>query len=309
MGRNIVLGRLFLVALFVFPFLQGCEQIQNMFQTTLASSGPKVTKPSVNAPQESEPAVLGTVLAKINNEVLTLENFDEKVKGLESLSPEIKINTVDAKKNYLNDLVIQELIVQEAKARGIDKKKDVKDAVEEFKRGTLARQLIMDETKGVTIEAAEIEGFYAQYKKEFAAPEEVWAREIVVSSEPTAKEILIALLQGSDFATVAKERSVSASASKGGDLGFIKLSDKFENFSKAVAILEPGQISPIFKGPDGFYIVKIEEKKGGTVPPLTEVYDQIKNGLLQQKQAERVKELADRLKRDAKIEIKEDLLR
>jgi peptidyl-prolyl cis-trans isomerase C len=292
-----------------WPFLSGCEQIRNMFQTSLSSSGSKGATSSGGAAQGGEPEVMGTVLAKINNHVITLESFDEKVKGLESLSPEIRINTVDAKKNYLNDLVIQELIVQEAKARGIDRKKDVKDAVAEFERGTLARQLIMDETKGVTIEPTEIEGFYAQYKKEFAAPEEVRAREIVVATEPTAKEILISLLQGSDFATVAKERSMSASASKGGDLGLIKLSEKFENFSKAVAILEPGQVSPIFKGPDGFYIVKIEEKKGGSVPQLTEVYDQIKNGLLQQKQAERIKELADRLKRDAKIEIKEELLR
>ena len=55
-----------------------------------------------------------------------------------------------------------------------------------------------------------------EYKKEFAAPEEIHAREIVVPTEAAAKDILISLLQGGDFAAAAKEKSVSPSASKGG---------------------------------------------------------------------------------------------
>lgn len=288
----------------------GCDQIQSMFQSSLTSS-PGKQKMSSGSVEKQEPStqVYGTVLAKVNNDVITLENFDDKVKGLESISPDIKINTLERKKNYLNDLVTQELFVQEARARGIDRKKDINEAVEEFRRGALTRQLILDETKGITVEPSEIEAFYNQYKREFAAPEEIRVREIVVSSESVAKEILIALLQGGDFATVARERSLSASASKGGDLGFVKFGEKFDNFNKAVTLLEPGQISPVFKGPEGFYIVRVEEKKGGSIPPLNEVYDQIKAGLLQQKQGERIKGLSDRLKRDAKIEIKEELLR
>ena len=45
------------------------------------------------------------------------------------------------------------------------------------------------------------------------------------------------------------------------------------------------------------------------MPPLTEVYDQIKNGLLQQKTAARIQELTEKIKREAKIEIKDELLR
>jgi parvulin-like peptidyl-prolyl isomerase len=177
----------------------------------------------------------------------------------------------------------------------------------------------MDETKGINVEPSEIEQFYAQNKQAWTVPQQAHVREIVVGTEAAAKEILIGLLNGGDFAAVAQEKSKAASAAKGGDLGFYNYKEKFDKFNEIVATLEPGQISQIFTGPGGYYIVKVEEKKGGGVPQLTDrvqsvngeitVYDQIKEGLLQQKQAQRIQDLTDKLKRDAKIEIKEDLLR
>jgi peptidyl-prolyl cis-trans isomerase C len=294
--------------------LVGCDQLKEMFQTKPLSSAPKAVTPN----ESQAPAVQGTVLAKINNEVITLESFDEKVKNLQALSPELKLDTAEAKKSYLNDLVTQELVYQEAKSRGIDKKQDVKDAVEEFRKGIMARQLLMDETKGLTVEPAEIEAFYAQNKSLLAPPPDIRAREICVSTEAAAKEIMVTLYQGNDFAAIATEKSIDASASKGGDLGVVKPEDykDFPKFLEVVGTLEAGQFSQIFSGPKGYYIVKVEEKKGGVPPQLTDklpdtnmtIYDSIKDLLLQQKQAQRVQELADRLKRDAKIELKEDLL-
>ena len=291
--------------------LAGCDMIQNMFSPVPAA--PKITAKSQtpSVVNQSEESVQGTVLARVNKEVITLESFDEKVKAFAALAPEskVKINTPDAKKTYLNDLVTQELLIQEAKSRGIDKQKEIKDAIDEFKKQVMIRQLVKDETRGITIDPAEITAFYDRYKKEFASPQEVKVSEIVVASEAVAKEILIGLLQGGDFAAVAKERSAAPSASSGGSVGLVKKGDKFDKYNEVISMLEVGQVSQIFKGPDGFYIVKVDERKGGTVPSMNEVYEQIKDGLLQQKATARIQELTDKIRREAKVEIKEDLLR
>lgn len=310
-GRIILAASVFAIGALA---IAGCEDIKNAFQAKPLAIDKKASAP---APATSEPEVHGTVLAKVNNATITLESFDEKVKALRAMSPDAKIDTFDGKKDLLNRLVTQDLFYQEAKSRGIDKKKDILDAIEEFRKGIMTNQLIMDETKGINVEPSEIEQFYTQYKQAFAAPQQTHAREIVVSSEAAAKEILISLLNGGDFAAIAQEKSKAASASKGGDVGFFTKEDKFDKYNEVVATLEPGQISQIFTGPDGYYIVKVEEKKGGNIPQMTDkmpnseltVYDQIKEGLLQQKQAQRVQDMSDRLKKEAKIELKEDLLR
>ncbi len=297
----------------LISIFSGCDQIKNIFWPT----APIVATATKEKLQETPAPVHGTVLAKINNEVITLEDFDEKVKAMQSASAENKTLTREEKKTLLSNLVTRELIVQDAKARGIDKKKEVRDAVVEVQKNVLFAELINDETKGITIDAQEIENFYNQNPKEFLTPQEIRAREIVVSLESEAKEIMIALLQGADFVALAKEKSLGSSAANGGDIGVVDKNTKFDKFRDVASSLDKGQISQIFKGPDGkYYIVKVDDKKGGGVLQLndkipgynTTVYDQIKSWLLQQRQTQRVQELADRLKREAKIEIKEELL-
>ena len=286
--------------------LTGCEEIKKMLQIAPApGTGP--------GGQEAAP-LKGTTLATVDGTIITLESFVEKIQNLEIL--DVKIETIEDKKAYLNDLVLQELIYQEALARGIDKKRDVREAVEEFNKGAMARELIMDETRGINVEPSEVESYYNQYKSQLTMPTQASVREIVVLGEAEAKEAMIVLLGGTDFATLAKEKSKGPTAADGGDLGFYNQQDKFEKYNSMVMTLEPGQFSQYFPGPDGYYIVKVEEKKGGAVPSLTEkipgtdatYYDYIKETLLAQKRAQRIQDLTDRLRRDATIELKEELL-
>jgi len=284
---------------FILSALFGCNKINPV-------------QPKSNESTVSSPVVKGTVIAKVNNSPITLEDLDKEVEAYNGLvpedKPETKISTRDKKIDYLkNEMVRRTLLYQEALNRGLDRKEEIIQALEKTKQDLLVMELIRKEAENVEVSSKEIEDYYNTYKDQLKEPEERQLREIVVGSEQDAKDILIQLLQGADFATLAKERSKATSAKDGGDLGFVKKGQKSAQFD-AVAFsdsLDVGKISSIFKGPDGYYIVKLEAKRGGKLKSLTEMWDDIKRGLTFLKQQKKIEDLLGKLSRDAKLEFYE----
>ena len=263
----------------------------------------------------TEPVITGTIVAKVNNYPITLDELNKEVdsynKAVPENKPEMKINTPEEKVNYLkNEMIKRILLYQAALDRGLDRNPDVQKALEQTKQQLLVYQLIKNETDKINVTPKEIEDYYNRYKDSLKEPEQRRIREIVVPSESQAKDLLIRLLQGEDFASLAQQYSKAPSADKGGDLGFIKpKSDiKFKAFNEVAFsdALGVGQISSVFKGPDGYYIIKVEAIKGGKQKSLSEMWDDIKRGLTFLKQQKRISDLVGNLSRNAKIEVMED---
>lgn len=299
MKRNLILC--FGLTLF-FSVILGCDKIPGI-------SGRKM---ELKLPAQTTVQPKGPIVAKVNNIPIGLDDFNQEIEiyntNVAADKPELKITTREQKINYLkNEIVRRTLLYQEALDKGLDRNEDVNRALEKYRTELLVLKLVNDVTQKVEVSSKEIEDYYNTYKEQLKEPEERQIREIVVATEQDAKDITILLLQGSDFATLAKERSIASSAKNGGDLGFIKKGKKSAQFD-AVAFsdsLEQGKISNIFKGTDGYYIIKLELKHGGKQKPLSEMWDDIKRGLTFLKQQQVVEELIGKLSRDAKIEINE----
>jgi tetratricopeptide (TPR) repeat protein len=90
------------------------------------------------------------------------------------------------------------------------------------------------------------------------APGAVPLRLIRLRTRAAAEEALRRVTAGEDFALVARASSLDASAVKGGDLGFVVVSDLGEPLRSAVATLSRGQISAVIETPRGFVLVKRE---------------------------------------------------
>ncbi|MFH1247992.1 MAG: peptidyl-prolyl cis-trans isomerase [Candidatus Omnitrophota bacterium] len=266
--------------------------------------------------QKEVPVVKGTLIARVNNTPLTLEELNKEVEAFNTIVPEdqpqARITTRDQKIDYLkNEMTRRLLMNQEALVRGLDKKDEVVQALEKTKQDLLVMELVRQEAERVDVTSQEVEEYYNGFKDQLKEPEERQLREIIVLSEPEAKEVLIQLLQGADFANLARERSKAANAKDGGDLGYIQPGKKSAQFD-AVAFsdtLEVGKTSNIFKGPEGYYILKLEGKKGGKQRSLTEMWDDIKRGLTYLKQQKKINDLIDKLSREAKLEYYEGDIR
>lgn len=90
------------------------------------------------------------------------------------------------------------------------------------------------------------------------------AANLDTDSKAKADQLATALQGGADFAQLAKENSDDQlSSAQGGDVGFFTLDANDPSGVIAVANqLQPGQVSAVIEGVDGFYIVKLIEKRG-----------------------------------------------
>ncbi|MFA5275703.1 MAG: peptidylprolyl isomerase [Candidatus Omnitrophota bacterium] len=257
-------------------------------------------------------AAKGPVVARVNNTPVGLEDLNQEIESYNASvpadKPEAKITTREQKINYLkNEIIRRILLAQYASDKGFDRNEEVVRALEKTKTQLLVLELIKQETENVEVSSKEIEEYYNTYKEQLKKPEERQVNEICLSTEQEAKDILIQLLQGADFNTLAKERSRAASAKNGGDLGFIAKGTKSSQFDQVAFsdALDTGRISSIFKSPDGYCLIKVEAKRGGELRSLTEMWDDIKRGLTFLKQQQKIEQLIGKLSREAKIEVYE----
>ncbi|MFA5093608.1 MAG: peptidyl-prolyl cis-trans isomerase, partial [Candidatus Omnitrophota bacterium] len=182
----------------------------------------KVEVKTVVQPSLVEPK--GAIVAKVNNVSIGLDDLNDEIAlynaNVPADKPELKIVTKDQKVNYLkNEVIRRTLIYQHALDQGLDRSDEVRQAVEKNRRDLMVLQDIKNITKNITVSSKEVEDYYNTYKEQLKEPEERQISEIVVGSEQDARDILIQLLQGGDFAALAKSNSKVSSAKDGGDLG------------------------------------------------------------------------------------------
>ena len=114
----------------------------------------------------------------------------------------------------------------------------------------------------IDITEKEFESFLATDETLSALDPELLVRQILVKNLSTANEIIELLDNGSDFAEIAKEKSISSNAQSGGLLNWRKAVDMPELFEKALANQSIGFISEPLESGSGYHILQLEDKRG-----------------------------------------------
>jgi len=117
----------------------------------------------------------------------------------------------------------------------------------------------------------------------------------------------VELYQGADFVEKVKEKSKSNSAWQKGDLG-LKSEFDFPKMQKVVEALEVGDVSGVFQGPNGYYIVKLEEKQGGEPQNFEDIKEDIITGLTLLKQQQAILEHLEKIRQQTDIQVNLKLL-
>lgn len=260
----------------------------------------------------------GEVVAQIGSQTITAEQWEQKLKQ-------------DYGEGVLYKMIDKMLVFQKAKQLGISvSEEELKlemakmqemegvDGESEFFYGQegLSAELMQEELeysllleelamKDVHITDAEIQAYYEQNIDHYIEPARAYLFQIVVEKEEEGRQVIRELEGGSDFAALAKERSIDVlSSGGGGEIGWISLDDPYADPS----VIEEAFHLPVNKISDpiptelGYAIIKVTDRIKERQKPLDEVRREIRRELSFH-EAEPLPQLIQRLREEAQIRL------
>ena len=269
---------------------------------------------------------------RVINELVVKSLLDQEIqkRGIKVTNKDVD----DALKEIVDKLGSKEQLNALLKQHGLTNAEFKSDLKEEVKMKKLARELGSSK-----VSDAEAKKFYDTNTDKFQHPDRVRASHILISvnpqeitevikSDPNNKNLDEAAIKAkveeeikakeakanqllaeakkdmTQFAKLAKENSEdTATASKGGDLGFFAAKEMVPEFSKAAFSMKPNTISdkPV-KTQFGYHIIMVTDRAAASTEPFEKVKNNIKAYLENQKQLKLIDDLTESLKKKAKIE-------
>lgn len=164
----------------------------------------------------------------------------------------------------------------------------------------------------------EIKSFYESRKESFQQPESVHARHILIKSELNddeaaraakkvkAEDVRKKLLEGADFAELARTESDCPSAERGGDLGSFPRGQMVPAFEEAAFSQATNVIGPVVETVFGYHIIQVLDRTAASTQQLDQAREKIVTFLKRQKSQEAFWKYIEELKSKAKITLAEE---
>ncbi len=106
------------------------------------------------------------MLAKVNRKAITSEDFNQE---LEDLPPQYREVFEESKEEFLEQLIIKEILLQEAERQKLESEKEIQEKIEENKKNReeiLIQELTQKMTEDVQVSPKEIRSLYEELKSE-----------------------------------------------------------------------------------------------------------------------------------------------
>ena len=130
-----------------------------------------------------------------------------------------------------------------------------------------------------------------------------WAdKETRVKAKQKLLDIRAKIIDGADFAEMAKTHSEGPNKTNGGDLGYFGSAQMAPAFETAAFSLNPGEISKVVTTQYGYHLIKVYDRKPAGKQSLEEAGPILKARFQQERKSTLLRQLVDRLKTEATIE-------
>lgn len=257
------------------------------------------------------------LVAKVGRVKITKDDFANEI----SNSPpayQNYLSTIEGKKQFLDILLKEKILLNEAERSGIARRKEIQAGLKEYKekareqeaefrKSLVLREYLRELQDGeLKVTEGEIQEYYDKNREDFLNPVRVTASHILSSSREDAEAALQRLKKKEDFAKLAQEVSKDPSAGRGGLIGEVMRGDLTDlpEFEKALFFLKSGEISDIVQTKIGFHIIK----KNGEIKLKGQSFEQAAAQIRRFLEKQKFDRWIDELKKKRNITIDEKVL-
>jgi len=253
-----------------------------------------------------ERSVEDKTLATVADKSITIKDFKTK---FSKLPKHYQAVAEKNKKNLLDDMIVESLFLEDAVRKGIDNDKEIKDILVEARKKIIIAKFVKTEVDDkVEVSEDEMKSFYEEHKDEFKSPEMWRASHILVASEGEARDVLSELSKDRSFEDIARAKSIDATSSRGGDVGYFRLGQVVPEFENTCLNLNVGQTSAIVHTQFGYHIIKLTDKKNEDLEPFESAVPKIENALKLKKRNELFDKLVVSLKEKYRVRVEDDAI-
>ncbi|MBM3759846.1 MAG: peptidylprolyl isomerase [Acidobacteria bacterium] len=242
---------------------------------------------------------------------------------LASKGKELNISVDSEISKYIADLMVRtKLANQEDLAKMVTEQtgQTFEDWKNEMRTNMITQRVVRQEVGGkINIKKEEVAKYFEEHKTEFVREEEIYLRELLLSSEgkapaevagleKKAKDIVARLRKNEKFSVLVREFSDAQSRNEEGDLGWMKKGMLNAQIEAMVFKGQKNFVTDPIQLPNGWLILRVEDFHQAGQAQLEQVENEIMEKLYMPKFQPQMREYLTKLRMDAFLEIKEGFL-
>lgn len=248
-------------------------------------------------PAYAESKLPSGVTATVNGAAVSSSFYEQIVKA--NIAQGAK-DTPEMRQAIKEELIAREVLAQASIRLGLDKTPQAMDQLALIRQNYLVDLLLKEHAEKNPVADAAIQAEYERQVKVLNEMKDLLQYKvslIALTSEAEAHSVLVSLHKGVSFEKLARGKSIDASKTAGGSLGWLLPDQIVPVISNEMVKLAKGAVvsSPI-QTPAGWQVVKLEDKRPYKIPSLEESKNLVRQGLEQQQRVEYVRKLKDEAK-------------
>lgn len=233
-----------------------------------------------------------------------------KAEGITVDAPELDAKLAEHKARFGSDKAFLSFLERTQQSEA--------DVKEDLQKNLLRDKLFAKLLAGQEPTDADAEKYYAENKDKYLQKEQITAQHILLKTDKTttdaqkkeklaqAKKLYAeAKKQGADFGEIAKRASEGPTAQRGGDLGTFSRGRMVKQFEDAAFAAKAGDIIGPVETQFGYHVIKVNEKTEAKQRTFEEVKETILTSLKARQKSKATRELLEKMRADAKIEVLE----